>query len=136
MFYNSILLKWIGLHQFPFYSFFVAKLISPPLSNLKDFIFFYFLFNIVFEFLKCFRTWSLFLNIFISIVMFLSLVKVIKYLALLKDLVVMGPQMLVCTRSKTLSTFHLLIFRKKISTISVWNIFHKWDIHFKKLGYS
>jgi hypothetical protein len=34
-------------------------------------------------------------------------------LAPLRDLVAKGPQMLMYTRSKTFSTFHLFIFRKK-----------------------
>jgi hypothetical protein len=121
MFYNFILLKWISLHQFPSYSFFIAKFNEvckikfTPIMKFKGFYFLLnSLFNIVFEFLKCFRTWSLFLKILISIVMFLSLMKAIKCLVPLRDLVVMGPQMLMCTISKTFSTFHLFSFKKTI----------------------
>ncbi len=52
-------------------------------------------------------------KVLIPIVMFLSLMKVIKYLVPPKDLIVKGPQMLVCTRSKTFSTFHVFTFGKK-----------------------
>ncbi len=52
-------------------------------------------------------------KVLIAIVMFLSLMKVIKYLATPKDWTMKGPQLLVCTRSKTLSTFHVFTFGKK-----------------------
>ncbi len=109
-----------------------AKLNSPPLSNLKDLILFSIFYSIYIWIPRMFESLTFVFKVLIPIVMFLSLMKVIKYLVPPKDLIVKGPQMLVCTRSKTFSTFHVFTFGKKNSTVTFPNIFHKWDIMFRE----